>query len=423
MRLNTQDYARKVQFPLLLALATAPIAPLLCSILDVRLRWIAWLFPMAFVAMGALGLVVPGGMRFVVALMSIACLMGGGVAAMYYFQVSNLLLLIVPVVYSALLLWTLRIAGWSWNEELSEIWFLFGMFCHAISQIILEIIEIREETEWTLYRTLLLTCFFGFVLLVMLSMNRDSMIAATSGRYRASASMRMKNTVLTVAFFVVALVLYLAPMVVEILETMLFGAVGLLMIVSDIIFATKETKADTSNEIVEEVISRLPIDIGSVSQRDTFHNPTMDLVEHILIIVLATVGILLVIWLLIRLLKGGYRLLIYLTDYMNRYATDVAEDYEDTVTDTREPDGKGNVRRRRLGRRLARVDESKMTPGERIRHRYMRLLMKHPEWSQDSTARENLSAEIAPIYERARYSRHPVSENDAERFAKQINAF
>jgi hypothetical protein len=61
-----------------------------------------------------------------------------------------------------------------------------------------------------------------------------------------------------------------------------------------------------------------------------------------------------------------------------------------------------------------------MEPGQRVRYRYRRLLKKHPEWTQDKTARENLPEDPAGIYERARYSRDTVTEEEAKQFASDI---
>jgi len=45
----------------------------------------------------------------------------------------------------------------------------------------------------------------------------------------------------------------------------------------------------------------------------------------------------------------------------------------------------------------------------------------HPEWSDGSTARENLPEEAAAVYERARYSEHPVSPEEAARFHQNLS--
>ena len=65
------------------------------------------------------------------------------------------------------------------------------------------------------------------------------------------------------------------------------------------------------------------------------------------------------------------------------------------------------------------VPESSMEPGERIRYRYRLLSKKHPEWREHNTARENLPDSPAQLYERARYSDHPITPEEAEQFKNE----
>ena len=70
----------------------------------------------------------------------------------------------------------------------------------------------------------------------------------------------------------------------------------------------------------------------------------------------------------------------------------------------------------RLRSRIAEADETGLTPTQKIRRRYLRIMKKHPEWAAGTTAREKLSDQAANIYERARYSQHSVSEEDVTAF-------
>ena len=61
-----------------------------------------------------------------------------------------------------------------------------------------------------------------------------------------------------------------------------------------------------------------------------------------------------------------------------------------------------------------------MTPGERIRVRYARLMDRKPQWSESSTARENLPGDAAALYERARYSEHEMTRRDEKDFDERV---
>ena len=128
------------------------------------------------------------------------------------------------------------------------------------------------------------------------------------------------------------------------------------------------------------------------------------LVAVALIILILHRVVKLLVWLLKKLWKG-----------MGRFATAVAQDYEEEITDTRaERAAKRNIntpRNQNSNRKKQDLD-----PRQQVRDRYRWLLRKHRRWGVDSTARENLSAEAAEVYERARYSDHPVSKEDASQF-------
>ena len=95
---------------------------------------------------------------------------------------------------------------------------------------------------------------------------------------------------------------------------------------------------------------------------------------------------------------------------LTSYATSVSEDYIDEVTDLTPAAAK------KKAPRLSSSEERALPPAERIRYRYRRLKARHPEWESGSTARENLSDKAAPLYEKARYSTHPITEEDADTF-------
>ena len=47
-------------------------------------------------------------------------------------------------------------------------------------------------------------------------------------------------------------------------------------------------------------------------------------------------------------------------------------------------------------------------------------MRRHRDWAPGTTARETLPQQAAEIYERVRYSDHPVDEKDAENFVSNI---
>jgi len=408
MKLNFNDYLRKCQFPLLLALGTIPIAPVFYAYSEVRFLPVAWALPVAYLVLSWIGLVISGKGRFVFGVLASGAFLLLGCLLMT--QSFRFLLLTPALFYGALLLWTLRIAGWAWDEEMSAILFWLCLVVHVVAQFFLFTLQVRGDTYVDAAQTVILISFFAFVLLALLSMNRESMAVATAGRYRASPSMRRKNTELTLIFFGIALGIFMIPAVVSAIERLSLWAF------------------ETILKIVNGLLRLIPLERteegrGSISQMDSLpigdKEPPLifEIVEFILILLLCVLLISSAIALAVFLIRKGWQLLRVLWNNINRYASEVAEDYEDTITDTRDAGDKENILSALFGSRLPKVDERKLEPGARIRYRYLRLMLKHPEWGHGSTARENLSSDAASLYEQARYSAHPVSEEDAERFA------
>ena len=120
---------------------------------------------------------------------------------------------------------------------------------------------------------------------------------------------------------------------------------------------------------------------------------------------------------LVRFTIKGVRRLVELIDQV---ANAPVEDFVDEITDTRDDMLERVEEKEKTARQIVRVVTGKLSPGERIRDHYRRMQNKHPEWTQQSTARENLNEEAAKLYEQARYSDHPITEADADRFRSEI---
>ena len=140
--------------------------------------------------------------------------------------------------------------------------------------------------------------------------------------------------------------------------------------------------------------------------------------------VLALIGLAVAILAALRIVWKKLRVLARkLWMLLNRYALAASEDYVDEVSDTRETGETVSSGRRSLFDNWFRqVNEEKLTPVERVRYRYRRLLRRHQEWQPGSTARENLPADSAVIYERARYSGADITPQEAETFAQQAKS-
>ncbi|MBQ8162734.1 MAG: hypothetical protein IJ083_18570 [Clostridia bacterium] len=137
--------------------------------------------------------------------------------------------------------------------------------------------------------------------------------------------------------------------------------------------------------------------------------------------VLAFAVLLVLVFFLLRTLFRKLRMWIRkLLGRMQEFLRDASEDYEDEVFDTRSGDGESRERggQRRRGRK--RIRESELSPRELIRYRYARFLSQHPAADPGVTAREQIRSDQASLYEKARYSEHPVNAEEASEFSPEL---
>lgn len=254
--------------------------------------------------------------------------------------------------------------------------------------------------------------FFLWLLLFVLAFNRISLNNATLARYRLNVGMAQTGTVLTIGVFLLALVLCAMPFVVSGVIR-LFGAmrdagVWLLLLILNL-FPSGETGGAGSS------FSPMMPEFGAAAQNQpSLFAFMLEKIALVLSLIVLIVGSALLLRLLaLALVRLARRVLAYL----QRCAAAVSEDYEDEISDTRES---GSERTFLSLRRSAKPKHAYAdTPTGRIRRRYAQLRLRNPAWKDSSTARENLSADIAALYEHARYSKHAPTEQDAQRFEQE----
>lgn len=244
----------------------------------------------------------------------------------------------------------------------------------------------------------------------LLVLNRISLNNATLARYRLSEGMARAGTLLTLCVFALAVLLCALPAVVSGV-TWLFlmlrdAGIGLLYLLVSLI--PSESSGGMGGAPMPML---LPMDMIAEQPTSPFAIALEKIATAFSMIVLV-VGTALLIRLICIALK---RLIVHLLARLQRYAAAVSEDYEDEITDTRAEEGERSFH---LLRRRARQTYPD-TPQGRIRRRYAQLRNRHPAWADSSTARENLPEHTAALYERARYSDHVLSPDDAQRFEQE----
>lgn len=405
MSQSLRTFLRKCQILLSIAFGTVPVGLILFAFTAPELVPFAWVFPGAYLLFSLLALALRGKRRlpYGITVSLLMLLLTGLLTPAQQLPYA----LILSGFYGITLLWSLRLGSWTLEEELPVFWGCFCVIAHLAGQLVLFANRNLNNPVLEPSAPWMLVSFFVFAVLAMLSMNRASLADAAGKRQAISNRMRQKNVLLTLGLFLAALLICLVPAAAKAIQTLASWIFTALQTLFFLLMGRPGGYAPG------DAVSQ-PMDTSTTEQI----SQGSELAWLINLITLA-IGAILTLLLALYLLRSLYRklkaLLPRLLAAMGRFAADTAEDYEDEITDTREQDASVRARRRRKNR-LTRTDPRTLTPGQRIRARYQHLSKKHPAWTSSSTARENLPAELAPLYERARYSQHPITEEEASRF-------
>lgn len=409
MKQNLTEFVRKCQFPLILVFASAPIPLEICAYISNDLIPFAWLFLAAYFALSAISLLIPGKLRLSYGILGFLLLCG--LAALPALQVRAYSLMCIPVVYGILLIWGLQIAKWSWDTEIHSFWIWTGIVVHLIAQVMLLAARVNEITSLEPVTPSINLCFFLFAALGMLSLNRSNLSDASMGKQRASGKLRRFNVVFTLIFFVIALLVTLIPAVVAAVRKAWNWLIDVISQAATWIIAHYPTGSSSS----DSSDSPEGLDMGGFETSDFAL-----LLEKIVMFLFKLVMLAMLALAAYFLLRQIIKLLRKLWVKLMNYTSNISEDYEDIITDTREEGEKEGLFSKKIRERFITVDERTLSPDARIRRRYWKLMKKHPEWAAGTTAREKLPPDIAPLYEQARYSEHPITEADAEKFTTGI---
>ncbi len=407
MRLNTTDFLRKAQHPLLLGLASLPLSMLLTlSFARETFRW-AWCFPAAYVLLSWGCLLIPGKKRLVAGAASVIAVVA---LCVWLLPLTEKLgLLLMPLLYAVLLIITLPIGGWPYNRELQVGWHVAGVVTHLLLQMLVNGSKMLDNGVYDPAQTPLLCSFLAYAVLVLLALNRASLNSASQSRRKVPLLMKRQNVFFTLVLLVIGVLLAAIPAIGSALDTvwdlLLRGISALLSLL--MLFMPQKTSGGGGGGGG----SPDNLDFGEAAPPSAFA-VLMEKIIGVLALLIIAVGLVLLLRVIWKKLKVGIRLL---WARMMQYGAVASEDYEDEITSTRDEEGTEREGLLSRLRRMRVADEKGGTPTERVRLRYKRL-KRQKEWSAASTARETLPSEAAALYERARYGGETLTEADAERF-------
>lgn len=408
MRLNKTDFLRKAQHPLLMGLASLPAAMMLLLTLDAALFPWCWRFPAAYVLAAWVCLLLPGRKRLLAGIAA-SVLMAASAIMLLPWR-AHFFLLLLPVMYIALLLWTLPIGGWPYNKELTVGWHVSGVVTHVIMQMLVNGSQLTGNGMYTPAQKPLLFSFLAYAVLVLLALNRASLDSAAQSRRKVPLLMKRQNLIITMALLILGVLVAAIPAIGSALNVAWdYIMQGIALLIAFLAALMPQQSGGAGGPGAGGMGD---MGFGEANPPSAF----AVLMEKVIGII-ALVVIVIALILLVRIAgKKLWKLLKLLWGRMIQYSAAASEDYEDEITSTRD---EADTEREGLLARLRRAapgDEKGRTPAEQIRLRYKRLKKKHSDWSAAATARETIPLEAAALYERARYAGHALTEDEASRF-------
>ena len=406
MRLNTSDFLRKAQHPLLLGLGSLPLSMLLTLSFAPETFRFAWCFPAAYVLLSWACLVIPGKKRVAAGVISAILLVA--LCGLLLPLTQNFGLILMPFMYVVLMFLTLPIGGWPYNQELQMGWHVGGAVTHVLLQMQVNGSQLMQNGVYTPAETPVLCSFLAYAVLVLLALNRASLDSASQSRRKVPLLMKRQNILFTMVLLVIGVLLAAIPAIGAALDTVwdfILRGIALVMEFLALFMPASSGGGGGAGGGMEDMgfgEAAPPSNLALLLEK-------ILTVLTVLIVVIALALLLRILW---KKLKAGLKLL---WARMMQYGSAASEDYEDEITSTRDEEGTeregllSRLRRRNVG------DEKGGTPTERVRMRYKKLKRRN-EWSAASTARETLPDEAAALYERARYGGETLTEEEAGRF-------
>ena len=404
MKRNYSEFWRKCQILLMLATGVLPAPIMLCAGVAPELTGYAWLFAAGFMVVGIPVLLVPGKLRLLYGIA--ACAVMVVPCALLLSGLLRLVALACAGCYGLILMLSLPVTGWSSEDEPHP--FLIGILIavHLIGQFVWYVDSGSIVSYMAPAQGALMLSFFGFLLLVMLSANRRCLTSIGNQRQGVTKGMRRKHMLMTLGLMAIPVLFALIPSLLSVLQTLGRWIAAVIEFLREL-FAREEGPVET---IIYEAEPPMPTTGEAKSLPDW--------VNEVAYYLCVAVGVPALIFLLYKAVKRYIGYLKNAVKALRSYISSSTEDYEEEIIDTRDEVQPQWLERRR--RKRGPGPEPKLSsPADYVRYRYLRLRMKHKEWKDGSTARENLSESLAGVYERARYSDHPVTEEEAARFKSE----
>ena len=425
---NISVYLKKVTALLVLLLGYAPVFGLLGTLLmpDYVLR--SLLYCALLLPLGSVLFAVRGKWRII-------CL---GLSAVLYTLLVCLLLpegssllCLLHIVPGIMLLFMIPKAA---REAVGSEWtvgvWAGGFFAGIIVQMLLSAKGLAERGRVTDAREILLYAFAAYAFLMLMNLNQASMDSGTiaGSKTGISAGMLRRNRSGVVLLFAVALVASMWGKLAVWLDILWQKCKALLRW----LIALLPKRNITGQMPGEEGFGgEMGVGVGEIVEKSAFAlfmEKVMMFMGYLFVAALLA----LVLYVLIRQLIRLYR---WIREKVRSYMVRAAEDYVDETETIFDPEEVRKLLSKKVKTLLKPAKREKKTRWQdldgrgKVRYIYRCFYERHPN-SRHLTAREALldentiskaiSVPFADLYDRARYSDHPIDEKDAEKWREKF---
>ena len=397
----------RCQIPLMAAFGSIAVPVTLCCTIGSGNLWPFLFAPALYLVLSCLCMLLKGKWRLPAAIPGLVLLWA--VSLRLLEAEHPAVRLANPLLYTIMLLCTLPVAGWEQGREPTIVVPASCVIAHLLTQFL----QFAKPSPNPAVPWILQGSFVIFFLLMLLSLNRQSMAAAMPEAHTIPASIRSRNRLLTWLLTGMVLLLSLIPALGRLANRLLECVKAIIRAIVNFflnIFQMQDA-GNSGGASEEDMLSGLVTEDASALAK------FLEKIMMVVSVILLAIAVVLALRFLWKKLRQFAR---FVYGQLRHYANTASEDYEDEVVDTRRQgdahfDLAGRFRRRRNAQR----DLKNLPPREQIRTRYGLLRGKHPEWTQSETARETLGYESARLYERARYSSHTITQQDSDSFAEK----
>lgn len=308
-----------------------------------------------------------------------------------------------------------------WEEWPLAYW-VIGVLVHLAAQIFADRFG-REELPM-----LLQVGFVVFILLLLIMMNRQGLRKSMHGGRKAPAAMRRRNLMLLMALFIPALLAACWGLLGEWLTKIWQAVTGFIGRIISWLASLLENEDMVFQENPGAQVMMDMGEAGEIAEKSLFAQ-IMEVVFIVVVILLGIAALSVLFWFLYKKLRILIRMI---KKRLQKYAAAAGEDYVDEAESTLDLDEKAQLMKERFKRTFKRRRETpwnELDGRSRVRRLYKQYLQKKPQAS-GQTAREALEQDnhftqdqagaFIRLYERARYSQHEVSPEEADALRQKI---